>query len=107
MTRRTKKVGTSGRFGPRYGVKIRRQISNIEKRQKQHHTCPDCHYPAVKRQSTGIWNCKHCGYTYTGGAYMPTTTVGNSRLESLRTTQDNTPTIRSEKNAKPVKKTEK
>ena len=106
MTRRTKKVGSSGKFGPRYGVKIRRQISNLEKRQKISHTCPDCHYPAVKRLSTGIWNCKHCGYTYTGGAYLPTTAVGESRLETLRTTQDITSTLRSKNNTKTRKKAE-
>jgi large subunit ribosomal protein L37Ae len=83
MSRRTKKVGTSGRLGPRYGVKIRRRISNLEKRQKQKHICPSCKYPAVKRVSTGIWSCKHCGHTFAGGAYLPTTAVGESKLESL------------------------
>jgi large subunit ribosomal protein L37Ae len=84
MTRRTKKVGSSGRFGPRYGVKLRRRISTLESRQKKKHICPDCNYTAVKRVSTGIWECKHCGYTFTGGAYLPKTAVGESRLESLQ-----------------------
>ena len=83
MTRRTKKVGTAGRYGSRYGVKIRRRISSLEKRQKKRHICPECRYPAVKRVSTGIWTCNHCGYTFTGGAYLPTTAVGESRLEAL------------------------
>ena len=84
MTRRTKKVGSSGKYGPRYGVKIRRRISSLEARQRKKHICPDCHYPAVKRVSTGIWTCKHCGYTFTGGAYIPTTAVGESRLTSIQ-----------------------
>ncbi|WP_455393231.1 50S ribosomal protein L37Ae [[Eubacterium] cellulosolvens] len=84
MTRRTKKVGTSGRYGARYGVKLRRQISTLESRQKKKHICPECKYSSVKRASTGIWVCRHCGYTFTGGAYLPTTAVGESRMESLQ-----------------------
>jgi large subunit ribosomal protein L37Ae len=85
MSRRTKKVGTSGRYGSRYGVKIRRRISGLEVRQRKKHVCPDCRYTAVKRVSTGIWACRHCGYTFTGGAYQPTTAVGESRMVSLHT----------------------
>ena len=84
MVRRTKKVGLSGKYGPRYGVKLRRRISSIESRQKKKHQCPRCHYKAVKRISTGIWKCKHCDYTFSGGAYVPTTVVGESRREALR-----------------------
>lgn len=88
MVRRTKKVGTSGKFGPRYGVKIRRRVSALETRQKKKHQCPECHYQAVKRVSTGIWNCKHCGHTFSGGAYLPTTAVGEGRLEPLKITKE-------------------
>jgi len=88
MTRRTKKVGVSGKYGSRYGVKIRRRINALESRQKKHHVCPECQYPAVKRVSSGIWICKHCGYTYTGGAYFPSTAAGESRLESLLIAQE-------------------
>ena len=88
MTRRTKKVGLAGKFGPRYGVKIRRRVSSLEVRQKKKHACPKCSYSAVKRVSTGIWTCKHCGHTYTGGAYLPTTAAGESRLENLQTSQE-------------------
>ena len=84
MVRRTKKVGISGKFGPRYGVKLRRRISSIESRQKKKHQCPECHYKAVKRISTGIWQCKHCNFTFSGGAYLPATAVGESRKEALR-----------------------
>jgi len=30
----------------------------------------------VKRISVGIWKCKKCGITFTGGAYSPTTKLG-------------------------------
>jgi large subunit ribosomal protein L37Ae len=87
MVRRTKKVGTSGRFGPRYGVKIRRRVGKLEMRQKQNHTCPECQYQAVKRISTGIWKCHHCGHKFAGGAYLPTTTVGESRREAIKVSE--------------------
>jgi large subunit ribosomal protein L37Ae len=30
----------------------------------------------VKRQSVGVWKCGKCEYTFTGGAYTPTTKLG-------------------------------
>jgi large subunit ribosomal protein L37Ae len=30
----------------------------------------------VKRESVGVWKCKKCDYTFTGGAYTPTTKLG-------------------------------
>lgn len=87
MSRRTKKVGISGKYGPRYGVKIRKRVSDLETRQKQKHTCPQCHYQAVGRISTGIWTCKHCGYTFTGGAYLPSTAAAETRMETIRSSQ--------------------
>jgi len=67
----TKKIGTTGRFGARYGIKIRRQTSSIEKNLKQRHRCPRCLHTSVVRVSTGIWECKRCGLRFAGGAYMP------------------------------------
>ncbi len=84
MVRRTKKVGISGKYGARYGVKIRRRISEIESKKNQRHQCPQCQYQAVKRLSSGIWICNHCNYKFTGGAYLPCTAVGVSRREALR-----------------------
>ncbi|UCH88443.1 MAG: 50S ribosomal protein L37ae [Thermoplasmata archaeon] len=71
MTKRTKKIGISGKYGARYGVKIRKQVSNIEKQQRASHQCPRCKYKQVKRVSTGIWKCRHCDLTFASGAYIP------------------------------------
>lgn len=71
MARRTKKVGTAGRFGPRYGIRVRKRIASIEAAKNKKHSCPDCAYNRVKRRDTGIWECKHCGLVFAGGAYTP------------------------------------
>lgn len=65
----TKKVGTSGRFGPRYGKKIKQAVADIEKIQRQRHICPKCNMPYVKRVSSGIWACRKCGTKFAGPAY--------------------------------------
>ena len=86
MSRRTKKVGTSGRFASRYGVKSRTIVREIEALQKQKHPCPSCGTLNVHRTSTGIWQCRKCKYTFAGGAYMPTTPSGTSAEHVLKGT---------------------
>jgi len=91
MTRRTKKVGISGRLGPRYGVKIRRLIREIETKEKMKHECPNCKYERVSRKSTGIWVCSHCGTKFAGGAYLPVSTSAmkaEKRLAELQAAKE-------------------
>ena len=73
MSRRTKKVGSSGRYQARYGVRARTRVRDIENQQRSKHICPQCGKKSVKRVSTGIWSCKKCDYTFAGGAYIPRT----------------------------------
>lgn len=84
MSVRTKKVKSVGRFGARYGVRIRRRIREIESRQKGWHECPACAAPRVKRASTSIWECRKCGHKFAGGAYMPRTPAFNANERVLR-----------------------
>jgi large subunit ribosomal protein L37Ae len=72
MTKRTKKVGTSGRFGPRYGVTVRKRIADVEAETKGRHECPVCHGVALGRSATGIWICRRCGAKMASSSYMPT-----------------------------------
>ena len=65
----TKKVGTTGRFGPRYGRKLRGKVAVIEKKLRGKHKCPYCNKLNVKRLASGIWKCRSCNSKFTGGAY--------------------------------------
>jgi len=76
MSKRTKKVGSAGRFQSRYGVKSRTRIRNVELQQKVKHVCQSCGQKKVKRTDTSIWQCRKCGSKFAGGAYMPTTESG-------------------------------
>lgn len=78
MTRKTKKVGLTGRFGPRYGSQLKKRFLTIEKATKDLHKCPNCASVTVKRKSIGIWNCQKCGLDFAGGAWIPVTPSGRS-----------------------------
>lgn len=71
MSRRTKKVKIVGRFGPRYGVKIRRTLQDYLSRAAATYACPKCERQRVRRVFSGVWRCRHCGHEFTGGAYQP------------------------------------
>ena len=70
MTKK-KKVGSTGRFGARYGLKIKKKVLEIEKIQRKKCKCPFCAKLTVKRLATGIWYCKACKTKFAGGAYAP------------------------------------
>ena len=82
MSRRTQKVGIGARFGPRYGVSVRRRATSVLKRVRQSYTCPVCQYQKVKRVAAGVWTCKKCDHTFAGGVWEPFTraTVANDRI---------------------------
>jgi len=84
MARRTKKVGTAGRFQSRYGVRARTLVRDVETQQKAKHVCPSCGQKTVKRIGTGIWSCWKCGNTFAGGAYTPKTEAGQNVEKMLK-----------------------
>ncbi|MFX0049819.1 MAG: 50S ribosomal protein L37ae [Candidatus Hodarchaeota archaeon] len=73
---RTKKVGSTGRLGTRYGATVRKRVRKIEKVLKSKHTCPSCDSLKVNRVSIGIWECSFCGFRFTGGSWAPRTPGG-------------------------------
>jgi large subunit ribosomal protein L37Ae len=76
MGRKTKKVEMTRGFGTRYGATLRKRYIKILVEAKKTHKCPQCGAEAVKRVSIGVWNCKKCDVTFTGGAYTPITKLG-------------------------------
>lgn len=65
----TKKVGSTGRFGARYGLTIKQKVLAIEKKQRSKYECPSCTKVSVKRVSKGVWSCRKCNHTFAGGAF--------------------------------------
>jgi len=73
---RTKKVGSTGRFGTRYGSTLRKRVRKTDDSSKSKHQCPSCSSIKVKRASIGIWQCSFCGFRFTGGSWAPETPGG-------------------------------
>ncbi len=88
MAKRTKKAGTTGRLGARYGVVARRRVASIERRQRAKHSCPSCAAPKVRRISTSVWACRKCKHTFAGGAYVPVTGGGLEIRKTIRGIND-------------------
>jgi large subunit ribosomal protein L37Ae len=80
----TKKVGIVGRFGAKYGTSVRYRVKKCESYKLAPGKCPRCETKAVKRASVGLWRCRKCGAVFTGGAYTPSTPLGQ---QSFRITK--------------------
>jgi large subunit ribosomal protein L37Ae len=65
---KTKIAGSAGRFGPRYGVSVRRRTASIEAKQRKKQKCPYCG-GRIKRLSKGIWLCNKCKKKFAGHTY--------------------------------------
>ena len=66
---KTKKVKSSGRFGARYGYRVKTKITEIESIQRKKQKCIFCDGVA-KRLSKGIWQCKKCNKRFAGHVYF-------------------------------------
>jgi len=66
---KTKKVKAAGRFGVRYGRRVRTKIADIEGVQRKKQDCIFCD-GKVKRLSKGIWLCNKCGKKFAGHTYF-------------------------------------
>ena len=69
MTSKTKKARAAGRFGARYGKKVRSKLADVETKQRVKQKCPYCKKLGVKRTSKGIWECKKCGKKFASNVY--------------------------------------
>ncbi len=65
------KTGSTGRFGARYGTRVRARVKAVEERMREDHACPQCEAKKVSRVGPGVWKCDRCGRKFTGKAYVP------------------------------------
>jgi large subunit ribosomal protein L37Ae len=70
MSKRTKKVGNTGWMGPRYGIRIRRRVLEIDRARELAAACPKCSTVTVRRIASGVFQCRRCGNKFASGAYL-------------------------------------
>lgn len=56
-------------LGAKYGIKPRKQYTQIHVQLKDKRICPDCGSKQFRRQAVGIWACRKCGFKVAGTAY--------------------------------------
>jgi large subunit ribosomal protein L37Ae len=83
MERRTTKVGITGKYGTRYGQKLRKQVKAIEILQRTKYTCPFCGKNSIKRTAVGIWKCKGCRRNIAGGAWEFSTIAAQTARSTI------------------------
>ncbi|UCB59971.1 MAG: 50S ribosomal protein L37ae [Candidatus Bathyarchaeota archaeon] len=81
---KTKKVGPTGGLRARYGATVRKRYREVLTETKKSHRCPQCNTRAVKRRSVGVWECGKCDFTFAGGAYTPSTKLGQTARRAAK-----------------------
>ena len=69
MPTKSKKSKSAGRFGPRYGKRVRTKLVKVEEKQRKKQKCPLCGKKGVKRLSKGIWYCSKCDKKFASNTY--------------------------------------
>jgi large subunit ribosomal protein L37Ae len=89
MERRTAKVGITGKYGTRYGQKLRKQVKAIEILQRKKNICPFCGKKSIRRTAVGIWKCRACGRTVAGGAWEFITSAASTAKTTIQRLKKN------------------
>ena len=89
MENRTRKVGITGKYGTRYGQKLRKQVKAIEILQRVRSVCPFCGKKSIKRQAAGIWRCRGCRRAIAGGAWEFVTTAATTAKTTINRLKKN------------------
>ena len=63
------KLKGHGRFGSRYGKKIRDRLILVRRKEAASYICPKCSRKAVRKRAAGIWECRKCGAKFASSAY--------------------------------------
>ncbi|MBA7641528.1 hypothetical protein ES703_49213 [subsurface metagenome] len=69
MKSKSKKTRSAGRFGARYGKRVRARLVAVETKQRVKQKCPFCGKIGVKRLSKGLWQCKKCNKKFAHDVY--------------------------------------
>jgi len=69
MASKLKKTKSAGRFGARYGKKVRVKTVKVESKQRLKQKCPFCSKLGIKRLSKGIWKCSKCDKKFASDTY--------------------------------------
>ena len=69
MPTKLKKTKSAGRFGARYGKRVRTKLVKVETKQRKKQKCPFCGKLGAKRLSNGIWKCNKCDKKFASGTY--------------------------------------
>jgi large subunit ribosomal protein L37Ae len=70
VSHRTKKVGSTGWMGPRYGIRIRRRVLEIDRARGKASPCPRCSTVTLHRVASGVFECRRCGTRFASNAYV-------------------------------------
>lgn len=64
------KLKTVKRLGPRYGLKTRRRLDEIERGYRgKLRRCTKCGATKLRRVAAGIWQCRKCDQKFASHAY--------------------------------------
>ena len=69
MPTKLKKTKSAGRFGARYGKRVRTKLVKVETKQRKKQKCPFCGKLGAKRLSNGIWKCNKCDKKFASNTY--------------------------------------
>ena len=89
MENRTRKVGITGKYGTRYGQKLRKQVKAIEILQRTRSICPFCGKKSIKREAAGIWKCRGCRRAIAGAAWEFVTTAATTAKTTINRLKKN------------------
>lgn len=56
-------------LGAKYGGTLRKRYARVFRTLKAARECPSCSSMKLRRKSSGVWQCKSCGFTVAGGAF--------------------------------------
>ena len=69
MAKLAKKKKSHSGLGARYGIKPRKQFTQVHRLLKSTWNCPECGSLKFGREAVGIWSCKKSAFKVAGSAY--------------------------------------